>query len=91
MNRRLGRRRGCEPPYAFIDRKASAKQLTAGAGSESAHRPEQARGSRRETMTYSTEDFVHREVGSLLRSEYRGKSLCSACLVKMTLERLHRG
>jgi hypothetical protein len=42
-------------------------------------------------MTYSAEDFVRREVGALLRGEYRGKPLCSACLVKMTLERLHTG
>ncbi len=42
-------------------------------------------------MTYTTEDFVRREVGDLLRGEYRGKFLCSACLVKMTLERLHTG
>jgi hypothetical protein len=42
-------------------------------------------------MTYTTEDFVRREVGGLLRGEYRGKFLCSTCLVKMTLERLHTG
>ena len=42
-------------------------------------------------MTYTTEDFVRREVGFLLRGEYRGRSLCSACLVKLTGERLHRG
>ena len=42
-------------------------------------------------MTHTTEDFVRREVGDLLRGEYRGKFLCSACLVKMTLDRLHTG
>ena len=42
-------------------------------------------------MTYRTEDFVRREVGDLLRGRYRGKFLCSACLTKLTLERLHTG
>jgi hypothetical protein len=42
-------------------------------------------------MTYTTEEFVRREVGDLLRGRYRGKFLCSECLTKLTLERLHTG
>ncbi len=34
-------------------------------------------------MTYTTEDFVRRQVGKLLRVDYRGKRLCSACLVTL--------
>jgi hypothetical protein len=34
-------------------------------------------------MTYTTEDFVRRQVGKLLRVDYRGKCLCSACLVAL--------
>jgi len=33
-------------------------------------------------MTYTTEHFVRLEVGKLLRVEYQGKGLCSACLVR---------
>ena len=43
-------------------------------------------------MTYSTEDFVRRAVGGILRgAKYRGKFVCLPCLVTMTLERLHSG
>ena len=43
-------------------------------------------------MTYSTEDFVRRAVGSILRGDkYRGKVVCVPCLVTMALERLHSG
>ena len=43
-------------------------------------------------MTYSTEDFVRRAVGGILRGDkYRGKFVCLPCLVTMTLERLHSG
>jgi len=41
--------------------------------------------------TYSTEDFVRRTVGGLLRGRYRGAAVCSRCLVGMTLESLHAG
>ncbi len=34
-------------------------------------------------MTCMTEDFVRRQVGKLLRVDYRGKCLCSACLVTL--------
>ncbi len=43
-------------------------------------------------MTYSTEDFVRRAAGGILRGDkYRGKFVCLPCLVRMTLERLHPG
>jgi len=43
-------------------------------------------------MTYSTEDFVRRAAGGILRGDkYRGKFVCLPCLVTMTLERLHSG
>ena len=43
-------------------------------------------------MTYSTEDFVRRAAGGILRGDkYRGKFVCLPCLVTMTLERPHSG
>jgi hypothetical protein len=42
-------------------------------------------------VTYTTEDFVRRTVGRMLRGRYRGGRVCAACLVGMTLERLHTG
>ena len=42
-------------------------------------------------VTYTTEDFVRRTVGRLLRGRYQGGVVCSGCLVGMTLERLHTG
>jgi hypothetical protein len=42
-------------------------------------------------VTYTTEDFVRRTVGRLLRGRYQGGVVCSVCLVGMTLERLHTG
>ena len=42
-------------------------------------------------VTYTTEDFVRRTVGRLLRGRYHGGLVCSGCLVGMTLERLHTG
>ena len=43
------------------------------------------------TVTYTTEDFVRRAVGSLLRGKYRDRFVCSSCLVRLTLERLQTG
>ena len=42
-------------------------------------------------VTYTTEDFVRRTIGRLLRGRYHGRLVCSGCLVGMTLERLHTG
>ncbi len=43
-------------------------------------------------MTYTTEDFVRRAVGDILRGDkYRGRYVCLPCLVTMTLESLHSG
>ena len=42
-------------------------------------------------VTYTTEEFVRRTVGRLLRVKYRGQVVCAPCLVGMTLERLHTG
>ncbi len=43
-------------------------------------------------MTYTTEDFVRRAIlGILCRGNYRGRFVCLTCLVRMTLESLHRG
>jgi hypothetical protein len=39
-------------------------------------------------MTYPPEELVRRIVGSLLRSDYRGKFFCSSCLVKLAPESL---
>lgn len=43
------------------------------------------------TVTYTTEDFVRRAVGGVLGDKYHGTAVCSSCLVRMTLERLHTG
>ena len=37
-------------------------------------------------MSDSAEDFIRREVGKLLRVDYRGKFMCAPCLVKQTVE-----
>jgi hypothetical protein len=43
-------------------------------------------------MTYTTEEFVRRELRSILRGgAYRNRFVCLPCLVTMTLERLHPG
>ena len=43
------------------------------------------------TLAYSTEGFIRRAVVGALGGAYRGRGVCSACLVEMALERLHRG
>lgn len=42
-------------------------------------------------LPYTTEGFIRRAVGGVLEGAYQGRGVCSACLVGMTLERLHRG
>ena len=43
-------------------------------------------------MTYTTEEFVRRELRSILRGDtYRTRFVCLTCLVTMTRERLHPG
>ncbi len=43
-------------------------------------------------MTYTTEEFVRRELRSILRGDtYRNRFVCLTCLVTMTRERLHPG
>lgn len=43
-------------------------------------------------MTYTTEEFVRRELRSILHGDtYRKKFVCLGCLVTMTQERLHTG
>ena len=43
-------------------------------------------------MTYTTEEFVRRELRSILHGDtYRNKFVCLPCLVTMTQERLHTG
>jgi hypothetical protein len=42
------------------------------------------------TISYTTEGFVRRAVGRAL-DEHQGQIVCSVCLVRMTLERLHAG
>ena len=49
------------------------------------------RGAGSVTITYRTEDFVRRAVGSVLHGKYQGGFVCSSCLVGLTLERLHVG
>ncbi len=43
------------------------------------------------SMTYSTENFVRRAIVGLLRGEYAGKFLCSACLITLTHQHMQRG
>ncbi len=38
-------------------------------------------------MSATVEDFVRREVGKLLRVDYRGKFMCASCLLKLAVER----
>jgi hypothetical protein len=38
-------------------------------------------------MRDTAEDFIRREVGKLLRVDYRGKLLCLSCLFKLAVER----
>ena len=43
-------------------------------------------------MTYTTEEFVRRELRSILRgATYRNRFVCLQCLAIITLERLHPG
>jgi hypothetical protein len=42
-------------------------------------------------LTYTTEDFIRRAVYGVLGGAYRGRGVCSSCLVGMALERLHSG
>jgi hypothetical protein len=39
-------------------------------------------------MSRTGEDFIRREVGNLLRGDYRGKFICASCLLKLAIERL---
>jgi hypothetical protein len=48
------------------------------------------RGGHIVTISYTTEGFVRRAVGRAL-DQYQGGIVCSACLVRMALERLHAG
>jgi hypothetical protein len=38
-------------------------------------------------MSRTAEDFIRREVGNLLRSDYRGKFMCASCLLKLAIDR----
>jgi len=42
-------------------------------------------------VTYTTEGFIRRAVYGVLGGDYRGRGVCSSCLVGMALERLHTG
>lgn len=43
-------------------------------------------------MTYTTEEFVRRELRGILHGDtYRNRFVCLTCLVTMTRERLHPG
>jgi hypothetical protein len=42
------------------------------------------RGAPSEETIYTVGDFVRRVVGSLLQGTYRGRFLCSPCLIKLT-------
>jgi hypothetical protein len=43
------------------------------------------------TITYTTEEFIRRAVDGVLGGRYRGRAVCSSCLVGLALERLHAG
>jgi len=45
-------------------------------------------GAPRASMSFTTEDIIRPEVGFLLRGDYRGKFVCSRCLIKLIRERL---
>jgi len=49
------------------------------------------RGARPVNLTYTTEEFIRRAVDGVLQGRYRGRAVCSSCLVGMALERLHIG
>jgi hypothetical protein len=38
-------------------------------------------------LSDTAEDFIRREVSKLLRIDYRGKFMCSTCLLKLVVER----
>ena len=40
------------------------------------------------SMSFTTDDIIRPEVGFLLRGDYRGKFLCSPCLVRLIRERM---
>jgi len=48
-------------------------------------------GDRSVTVAYTTEGFVRRAIDRVLGGPYRGRGVCSSCLVGMALERLHAG
>ena len=48
------------------------------------------RGVPSEETIYTVGDFVRRVVGSLLQGGYRGKFLCSPCLIKLTRDHLDK-
>ena len=61
------------------------------AGSASPLRPATNTGAP-SAMTYTTEEFVRRELRSILHGDtYRNRFVCLTCLVTMTQERLHSG
>jgi hypothetical protein len=39
-------------------------------------------------MSFTTDDVIRPEVGFILRGDYRGKFLCSPCLVRLIRERM---
>ena len=41
-------------------------------------------------MSYTPVDFVRREVGRLLRSDYQGRFLCTSCLTPLVRDSLTR-
>ena len=42
-------------------------------------------------MRDTAEDVIRRDVGKLLRVDYRGKIMCASCLLKLTIERFGTG
>ena len=48
------------------------------------------RGVLSDETIYTVGDFVRRVVGSLLHGSYRGKFLCSPCLIKLTRNHLDK-
>lgn len=68
-----------------LGRPGVGRRLRTDAGSDS------ERGADPVSIPYTTEGFIRRAVGGVLDGTYRGRGVCSACLVGMTLERLHRG
>jgi hypothetical protein len=62
-----------------------------GRGETGAHRAgELADAMQRDAAVYTVGDFIRRVVESLFRADFRGRLLCSRCLIKLTKDNLDK-